>query len=87
MRPSTGKPTPPLVPGEQRSFPYSFDLPSGSGAQRVRVRLLFRADPPYFLRALSKSQTASDGQSLNSFVPNLEISEMSRVEAVLPRRN
>jgi len=87
VRPSTGKPTPPLVVGELRSFPYSFDLPSGSSAERVRVRLLFRADPPYFLRALSKSQTAADGQNLNGLVANLEISEMSRVEAVLARRN
>jgi hypothetical protein len=87
VRPSTGKPTAPLVPGEQRSFPYSFDLPNGSGAERVRVRLLFRADPPYFLRALSKSQTATDGQNLSGLVANLEITEMSRVEAVLGRRN
>ncbi|HXK16911.1 MAG TPA: hypothetical protein VNG33_03885, partial [Polyangiaceae bacterium] len=87
VRPSTGKPTPALAAGEQRSFPYSFALPSGSGAERVRVRLLFRADPPYFLRALSKSQTAGDGQNVSALVSNLEISEMSRVEAVLARRN
>jgi Cytochrome c554 and c-prime len=87
VRPSTGKPTPPLVTGELRSFPYAFDLPSGSGAERVRVRLLFRADPPYFLRALSKSQTSADGQNLSGLVANLEITEMSRVEAVLVRRN
>jgi len=87
VRPSTGKPTPPLVAGEQRSFPYAFALPSGAGAERVRVRLLFRADPPYFLRALAKSQTPSDGQNLNALVANLEISEMSRVEATLARRN
>ena len=86
VRPSTGKPTPPLVAGEQRSFPYSFDLPSGAAAARVRVRLLFRADPPYFLRALAKSQTATDGQSLSGLIANLETNEMSRVEAVLPRR-
>ena len=55
VRPSTGKPNPPLIVGEQRSFPYSFDVPPGSGAQRVRVRLLFRAVPPYFLRALAKT--------------------------------
>ena len=35
VRPSTGKPTPPLLVGEQRSFPYSFELPAASGAQRV----------------------------------------------------
>lgn len=87
VRPSTGKPTPPLVVGEQRSFPYVFDLPAGSGAERIRVRLLFRADPPYFLRALGKTQTAQDGQNLAGVVQNLEINEMSRVETALTSRN
>jgi hypothetical protein len=87
VRPSTGKPNPPLIVGEQRSFPYSFDVPAASGAQRVRVRLLFRAVPPYFLRALAKTQTPSDGPSLNGLVGNLEINEMARLEAALPRRN
>ena len=87
VRPSTGKPNPPLIVGEQRSFPYSFDVPAASGAQRVRIRLLFRAVPPYFLRALAKTQTASDGPSLNGVVGNLEINEMARLEAPLTRRN
>jgi hypothetical protein len=87
VRPSTGKPTPPLFVGEQRSFPYSFDVPSAAGAARLRVRLLFRAVPPYFLRALAKTQTAADGQNLASLVQNLEINEMARVETALQHRN
>jgi hypothetical protein len=87
VRPFNGKPTPPLVVGEQRAFPYAFDLPPGTTADRVRVRLLFRALPPYFMRALSKSQTAADGQNLATLVSNLEINEMARVEAPLTRRN
>lgn len=87
VRPSTGLPTPPLVVGEQRSFPYVFDLPPGAGAQRIQARLLFRAVPPYFLRALAKTQTPADGPALGPLVQNLEINEMSRVEAVLPIRN
>ncbi|HVY31245.1 MAG TPA: multiheme c-type cytochrome [Polyangiaceae bacterium] len=87
VRPATGKPTPPLLVGEQRSFPYVFDLPSSSGASTLRVRLLFRAVPPYFLRALAKTQTPADGQNLAELVQNLEINEMARVEAPLLRRN
>jgi hypothetical protein len=87
VRPSTGKPTPPLVVGELRTFPYVFDVAASSGAQRIRVRLLFRAVPPYFLRALAQTQTAEDGQNLTLLLPNLEINEMSRVEALLPNRN
>jgi hypothetical protein len=44
VRPATGKPTPPLLIGEQRSFSYSFDVQPGTA--RLRVRLLFRAMPP-----------------------------------------
>jgi hypothetical protein len=73
--------------GEQRSFPYRFELPAGSRATRVRVRLLFRSVPPYFLRALAKTQTPTDGTSLSALVPNLEINEMARVEAALPSPN
>ncbi|HEX2873755.1 MAG TPA: multiheme c-type cytochrome [Polyangiaceae bacterium] len=87
VRPSTGKPTPPLIVGEQRAFPYAFDLRPGTSAERVRVRLLFRAAPPYFLRALAKTQTPADGPSLNGVVQNLEINEMARLEAPLTRRN
>jgi hypothetical protein len=86
VRPSTGKPNPPLIVGEQRSFPYSFDIPAASSPARVRVRLLFRAVPPYFLRALAKTQTPSDGPSLNGLIGNLEINEMARVEATIRRR-
>ena len=87
VRPSTGKPTPPLIVGEQRAFPYAFDLPAGTTPARLRVRLLFRAVPPYFLRALAKTQAAGDGASLEGLVPNLEINEMARLEAALARRN
>jgi hypothetical protein len=87
VRPSTGKPTPPLIVGEQRSFPYAFDLAATARAERVRVRLLFRAVPPYFLRALAKTQTPADGINLNGVVQNLEINEMARLEAPLTRRN
>lgn len=85
VRPATGEPTPPLIAGEQRAFPYTFALASGGAAQRVRVRLLFRATPPYFVRALAKSQTAADGPNLTAFVDNLEINELARIEATLTR--
>jgi hypothetical protein len=84
VRPSTGKPTPTLLVGEQKSFPYSFDIPSGSVPARLVVRLLFRPMPPYFMRALSKTQLPGDGQKLSAFLGNLEIIEMSRVETRIP---
>jgi hypothetical protein len=87
VRPSTGKPTPPLIVGEERVFPYVFTLPAGTAATRLRVRLLFRAVPPYFMRALAKTQTAADGPPLANLIGNLEINEMARVEAALTRRN
>lgn len=87
VRPSTGVPTPPLAAGEERRFPYEFQLAAGARPERLRVRLLFRAVPPYFMRALADSQTPADGPSLLGFVGNLEINELARLEAVLTRRN
>jgi Cytochrome c554 and c-prime len=84
VRASTGKPTPPLVVGEARTFPYAFVLPVGLTARRIRVRLLFRALPPYFLRALTATQTAADGPPLTRLIGNLEVNEMASVEALLP---
>lgn len=86
VRPSTGTPTPPLLVGERRSFPYSFELSPGS-AQRLVVRLLFRPMPPYFMRALGKAQIPADGPKLDGFLGNLEINEMARVETTLTGRN
>jgi hypothetical protein len=86
VRPSTGKPTPPLIAGEQRSFPYAFELPPSAEPARLRVRLLLRVTPPYFLRALAKTQQAGDGASLTGLLGNLEINEMARVEVELPAR-
>lgn len=83
-RPFTGKPTPPLIVGEKRELPYSFEVPVG--AERLRVRLLFRAVPPYFVRALAKTQTPADGPNLNQLLPNLEINEMARAELSLANR-
>jgi hypothetical protein len=87
VRPATSQPNAPLVVGEERSFAYAFDLPSSASAALLRVRLLFRATPPYFLRALAKTQTADDGPNLSGFVSNLEINEMARVEARVTSRN
>jgi hypothetical protein len=85
VRPATGKPTPPLIAGELRTFPYAFTLLNGARAATVRVRLLLRVTPPYFLRALAKTQQPGDGASLLGLIANLEINEMSRVEAALPQ--
>lgn len=85
VRPSTGAPTPPLVAGESRTFGYRFQ--DVAGAERLRVRLLFRAVPPYFVRALGKTQTAADGPSLTALLPNLEINEMARVELKLAKHD
>jgi hypothetical protein len=86
VRPATGKATPPLETGETRSFPYAFELPEGARAARVVARLLFRAMPPYFLRALGATQQPGDGAPLGPLVANLELNEMARVEIeVRPR--
>jgi hypothetical protein len=81
------KPVPPLDPGEERSFSYRFELGKGSGAAReLRVRLLFRALAPYFLRALGNGQPANE-PPVAPLVENLRIDELARVSAVVPATN
>ena len=69
VRPFDRKPTTALAAGESHVFPYSFAL-AGGVPQSVRIRLLFRASPPYFLRALG----------VPALVDGLEVSEMGKLE-------
>ncbi|HET9932271.1 MAG TPA: multiheme c-type cytochrome [Polyangiaceae bacterium] len=79
LRPFDGQRMPPLDPGSARQFAYTFVLPAGVRAARIEARLLFRAVPPYFLRALANQQSSGDGARLDTWLGNLEIVEMTRV--------
>lgn len=70
VRPFDKQPTAPLVAGESRSYPYVFSLGAGRAVKTIRVRLMFRASPPYFLRALGVPELAD----------HLELTEMARLE-------
>jgi hypothetical protein len=83
LRGSDGRPMSPLVPAENRSFDYALPVPPGSRPARFEARLLFRAVPPYFLRALAAQQQPSDGARVDTFIQNLEVVEMARVTAAL----
>ncbi|MEI9951506.1 MAG: hypothetical protein WDO74_21640 [Pseudomonadota bacterium] len=74
VRPFDKKPTTPLAAGEAHAFPYAFPQSAGRSVKTLRVRLLFRASPPYFLRALGVA----------NLTPSLEVSEMARLEVALP---
>jgi len=73
VRPFDHQPTLALAAGETHAFPYAFTFDPAATPKALRVRLLFRASPPYFLRALNVSQ----------FVENLEVAEMARVDLAL----
>ncbi len=72
VRPFDHKPTAALFAGEAHAFPYAFAL-GGAPPKSLRIRLLFRSSPPYFLRALGVAGLAS----------GLEISEMARLDVPL----
>jgi hypothetical protein len=74
VRPFDHKPTAALFAGESHDFPYRFPVSSGTLAKSVRIRLMFRSSPPYFLRALGVA----------TLVDNLELSEMARLEVPVP---
>ena len=74
LRPFNHLPTAVLAAGESHAFPYGFAFGAGTVPKRLRVRLMFRASPPYFLRALG----------LENLTSSLELSEMARLEAATP---
>jgi hypothetical protein len=74
VRPFDHKPVAALGAGESHDFPYRFALGAGITARSLRVRLLFRVSPPYFLRALG----------VQRLVDSLEVSEMARLEIRVP---
>jgi hypothetical protein len=74
IRPFDRKPTVALAAGEAHAFPYTFVLSAGAVPRSLRVRLMFRASPPYFLRALG----------VEKLVESLELSEMARLEVAVP---
>lgn len=82
-RGSDGTPLSPLAAGERRSFRYTLTVPAGARPTRVEARLLFRALPPYFLRALAATQLPSDGPRVDRFIENLEIAVMASASASL----
>lgn len=78
-RPSTKKPTVPLVPAESASFPYTFTFSAEETPARLTVRLLMRVAPPYFLRALASGQPPNEKPRVDAFVGELEAMEMAKV--------
>ncbi len=70
VRPVDHQPTTALAPGEAHAFPYRFPVSAAGTPKTVRVRLLFRASPPYFLRALGVA----------TLVDSLEVNEVARLE-------
>jgi hypothetical protein len=79
VRPSTGRPTTPLTPGETGTYPYSLAVPTGAVPKRLEVRLLFRVAAPYFLRALGQGQAPGEKVRLATLPAALEVTEMARV--------
>jgi hypothetical protein len=82
-RKATGKPTPPLAPGETATFPYELPVTGGGGPAHLRVRLLFRVAPAYFLRALGREQPPAEEPRLEKLVSELSVTEMARADADL----
>jgi hypothetical protein len=72
VRPADRQAMAPIEPRQSRAFRYG--LPPG--VTRVRVRLLFRSFPPYFLRALAAGQRPDEPQLL-PLIDNLQIVEMA----------
>jgi cytochrome c554/c'-like protein len=73
-----------LKPFEEQEFHY--DVPLGAAGARglqLRVRLLFRPLPPYFLRALAQNQPNSEVPQIAPLIGNLETVQMAEDDVSL----
>jgi hypothetical protein len=72
----------PLRPFERRVFAYVVTLPRAvpHGAGAISVRLLFRNEPPYFVRAMAAAQAEGE-PSVGPLVDRLQIVEMGALKA------
>jgi len=81
VRPFDRKPMPPLAPREIRGFSYRFALGIANSANvtggKLKLRLLFRALPPYFVRALAAAQPPAERPELAPLIGNLHVYEMT----------
>jgi hypothetical protein len=81
IRPSDGKPTAALKPGETRSFHYVVPLPARAlGELALSARLLFRNNPPYFVRAMGEHQPPGEQPRLGPLVTRLMVVQMAQVK-------
>lgn len=80
VRPIDAKPILVIPPNETRTFGYRVDAPRLSGG-KIKVRMLFRALPPYFLRGLAQGQQRGDGPDLLDLIEDVDVVEMERTEA------
>jgi len=78
-RKATGKPVPPLPPGETATFPYRLAVPAGGTPAHLEVRLLFRVASPYFLRALGREQPPGEKPRLETLIGELVVTEMGKI--------
>lgn len=83
FRVADGQAVLPLAPSERRTFGYTLSVPAGTRPAKVSARLMFRATPPYFLRALAKTQGPGDGPRVDGFLETLEILTMASASATL----
>jgi hypothetical protein len=70
-----------LKPFEEREVHYDVPLGGGGGGVHVRARLLFRALPPYFLRALASAQPAGEVPQLAPLIGNVDTIVMAEDDA------
>lgn len=82
-RPATKEALVPLRPLEKRAFAYAVAIPHAlaRGTSSLKVRLLFRNIPPYFIRAMAALQTPDEKPSVGPLVDRLQIVEMASLKA------
>jgi eukaryotic-like serine/threonine-protein kinase len=71
-----------LSPGRPVRYIYDLDAGGASGPLTVEARLLFRAFPPYLLRAFADYEAEQDRRGLRPSGPLLDTSTLARLDVV-----
>ncbi len=87
VRPSDRQALGPIPAGGTRKFSYTMRGLIASGEEvKISARLLFRALPPYFLRALAASQPPGEAPRMSELPPRLPIYQMASATASARRQ-
>ena len=69
-------------PGVPLTYTYALETPGAEGPFEIEARLLFRAFPPYLIRAFAAYEAEMDARGLRPSGPQVDLEMLGRLEVV-----